>query len=79
MIKKIGRNTHKPYISVYEPITNSTLLSLTTASAQSIGTYLTYALTEKYSAASSPAAQVRASVFDEKLADFDADPILTCA
>ena len=44
-----------------------------------IGIYLLDALHDEYSAASSPAAQARASAFDEKLADFDTDPILTCA
>ena len=76
---KIGRNTQKPYINVREPITNSKLLRSTTALAISIGIFLADGLSDKYSAASSPAAQARAYAFDEKLANFDTDPTLRCA
>ena len=79
MIKKISKNSQKPRINVHEPIINLTLPRSTTVSAMSIGTYLPDALTDEYSAAPPPAAQARASAFDEKLAAFDKDPTLICA
>ena len=78
LLRKSGE-TQKPYINICERITNSTLLRSTTALAICIGTYLPDNLSDKYSATSSPTPQARTSAFDEKLADFDTDPILTCA
>ena len=55
------------------------LYSSVSTSDRSIRIDLSEVLTDEYSAASSPTAQARASGFDEKLADFDTNPILTCA